>query len=885
MFYTSSVLAFELSSNHYGAFGRLLKGKQTYTPSLVFPFSESIQIDSNFEAHFYSEKLPAILTEDYSKFYLYTKGYHSDYTTILVNDTEIDKSNISVTSFYESGDTIQLVEIEISNVHITADEVALIKVNSNTNTPFWIFQERISNHFNIYPTQIVTRKDNGDFYRRYTVESHCLEPVNHVSVELRTHTIDLTFKEGFQIQVFDLPLIDKTATYSAKVFVNGLLYGTEDIYESKWEENSVHLIPVISSAQVNDFTSEYPFEMDNKNNEWTPLLTDHETFSRQINYSIDIENSRYQENIGFLQEEDIRSFSSIWFDKPYPSRDVLGRMMDVNIKTLGYFQKETFGYPETYFKADNMAYVYEDAASRELLIYKQFNSVKYTSLTNLDEHILRHEYKLRTKKHPFKQSLIFIHLNTQDDLKFLNVYINQWNENYQSPTLSIDNFNQFGRLFLNRNRTRLSHKVQVESPFRLNYNTLEAFEVNTNWISTLSQSSHPTLKSNEISVFNPNSTSFEGIIQFNHDSDFKSAQLSDGTPLKLQKHSTNTYFAFLPKMEPYEIKTLSLKTSGSSQKGKSYFLGLNKRSGVVNWQYKGHKLAKKRQDLFVPLFRNKMDEASLRIDDGYLKKKGPLFTEYERRIVTDQGTQMTLNTLVFNDLPMVKYLYNASIAERDHISTHIQFNYPSIPSQYSIDRVYKEEYGYSKFGNHNVLESKHSIFLLNKTKILLSSPQRLRWQYNGITFNTNGVGFIESSTFPNQLNLLISGQITSDGNLQLTESHYELNVLLGDENSEMEMPQVQPLCMEELSIKQKELTLFKIDNQQIHIVNIHATEKNNQFILELKNTSDIAENATFTPRRNKSTVYECLFSGKKTGIIKGKMRFEPQELKTIRISL
>jgi len=69
------------------------------------------------------------------------------------------------------------------------------------------------------------------------------------------------------------------------------------------------------------------------------------------------------------------------------------------------------------------------------------------------------------------------------------------------------------------------------------------------------------------------------------------------------------------------------------------------------------------------------------------------------------------------------------------------------------------------------------------------------------------------------------------------------------------------------------------------VVNIHPTEKENQYIIELKNISDHIENTNFTPRRQKSTVYDCLFSGKKTGIVKGKIKFEPQELKTIRISL
>ena len=885
VFFASSTFAFELSSNHYGAFGRLLKGKQTYQPSYVFPFTDAIQVDNNFQANFYTEKLPPILTENHSKFYFYAKDFNTENVQVFINSVAIPDSNTLVKSYSKYNDEIQLVEVKVSNEVLTADEAAEIKIFSTSSLPVYIYKETVSNHFEIYPSQTVFKKD-GDFYRTYAILSHCIESLNSVSIEFRNQTFDIHFNEGFTIQTIDLPLVDKEAIFTAKVFVDGLLYGDEEVKTQRWMNKSIHLIPLISPNKIQNISSELPVELSNTVN-WNPEYFDNELYSRQVNYSVYVEHPEYKSQIGFLQEKDILKYSTIHMDKPYPSRDELSRMMDVNIKTLGYFQKERFGYPDTYFEPQNMAYIYEDGASRELLVYKQYNAVRYLSDKQLEDALLYHEYKLTKSGFPFNQSLLFVDISNQSDIGKVQSFINKRNKGYQSPMLSLDNFNQFGKLFTNRNRTKLAHKVQTESPYRLSYNQTKQFDVKSHWSSVLSDQPADILNGNTFSVFNPGSDSYDGIITFRHNSNtLKSAEWSDGTPVKIQKYKPNHYFMQVSDLKPFEVKRLSVSERILNVKSKPQFLSIHKRTGVINWQYKGNKISRKKENLFVPVFKIGLLSDSLRLDEGYLKTKGKLFTEYVNKVQTKSGSEITINTYVFNDLPLVKYMYQIT-SKHDRESTHIQFNYPQSPGQYSIDRIYKEEYGFSKYGNQNVLESDESIFLINKTKILLSSPQNLRWQYNSITYNTNEVGYIESSTYPNQMFLLVSGDIHDVDTKNSLEKRgtYELDVRLGDENDNMTLPKDIPFCIEHLRLKQKELQLFKVDNSKVRVVNIHQTEKDNQFVLELKNTSDVEENATFTPRRNKSTVYECLFSGKKTGIVKGKLKFEPQELKTIHVSL
>lgn len=883
MFCSSSMFAFDLSSNHFGAFERLLKGRQTYKPSLVFPLSSAIQVDSNYSAEFYSEKLPPILTEHYSKFYLYTKGLQIESTTISINNSIIEDSNVSIVQYYEHNDSIQVTEIKVSNAIIQADEVSKITVKSDNDLPFWIYKKKISNHFKIYPSQIISKID-GDFYREYTVVSHCFKNYDNVSIELRNHRIDLQFEQGFQIQTFKLPLIENKNVYNAQIFVNGLLFGHEEINEPTWVENSIHLIPVVHHSKINHFSSNYPLEINNSNSEIEISDLNHETFSRELNYSIYPSRQGYSSTVGFLQEENINKFSTVWLDKPYPSRETLGRLMDLNVKTLGYFQRDLFGYPEHYNNQNNIAYFYEDAAERELLVYKQYDATEYKSKHQLEDYIRYHEYDLGSKLHPYNQSVLFIHVESENDIESLNSFIDSWNSSKQSPQLSLNNFNQFGTLFKNKNRTKINRSVKVESPFRQEYNFAENSDKRSNWPVILSNG-NKLLSNNTISVFNPSSSPFEGIVEFKHASTLlKSAKWKDGTPLKLQHYESNTYYIQIDELDPFEIKTIMLSEQGVKTKGKLNYLGINKRSGIVNWQYKGNRLSKKKQDLFVSHIKDQNDDL-MRSDKGKLKNKGVLFSNYERLIVDTNGQELQVNTLVFNDAPKVKYLYRLrpNMSVLDH-SIHIQFNYPVIPLKYSIDRLYKEEFGYSKYGNVNVLESEESIFLFDNTKVLISSPQFLKWQYNGITYNTNEVGFIESSTFPLQLYLLVFGNLESNI-LKEDEYMYELNVLLGSENEDLIIQKQEPIFMESLRLKKPDLILFKIDNKKIKVVNIHPTEKENQYIIELKNISDHIENTNFTPRRQKSTVYDCLFSGKKTGIVKGKIKFEPQELKTIRISL
>lgn len=884
VFFTSSMFAFELSSNHYGGFGKLLKGKQTYLPSMVFPFSEAIQVDSNFEAIFYTEKLPSILTENHSKFYLYTTKYQSEFTDITINGIEIPDSNISITPFYKDQNQVQLVELKVSNAIIIADEVAKINVKSHSDVPFWIYQQHISNHFEIFPTQIVFKK-NGNFYRKYALISQCSESIKAISIEFRNQTFDVQFKAGYQLQTFELPLIDKEAIFTAKVFVDGLLYGTEDVKTQGWIEHSIHLIPIIKGNHVQDWSSEIPLEINQPSLDVSHV--DHEVFSRQVNYSIQIDQNAYRNQLGFLQEEDILKYSTILYDRPYPSRAELGRMMDLNIKTLGYFQRERYGYPESYTTKDNMAYLFEDAASRELLVYKQYNSIVYKSKKQLEDHIIEHEYKLKNNTFPFKQSALFVEFDDQNDVNELNKSINHWTQNHQSPFLSIDNFNQFGKLFVNKNRVKLAHHVQSESPFRINYDVTDKFSVDDNWRSTLSMepSLDKEINDSKFSVFNPNSDKYSGIMSITHRSTMLThAEWKDGTPVKLQQYKPNHYYVLVEDLNPFELKTLKVFERTANTMVKPKIFSMHRRTGLINWQYKGHKLSKRKEDLFVPIIKNGLNTVSLSSDKGFLKQRGILFSEFEKEIITDNGAQIQINSYVFNDLPLVKYTYRVQPANIGN-STHIRFNFSVAPTQYSIDRLYKEEYGFSKFGNHNVIESEQSVFLINKTKIVLSSPQNLRWQYNAFTYNSNEVGFIRPSTYPNQMYLLVSGDLNGNISDQKAERIYELDVLLGDENEDIELPQTLPICMDNLRLKQSELELFKLDNSNIQVVSIHPTEKSNQFVLELKNTSDGFENTTFTPRKNKSTVYECLISGKKIGILKGKIEFTPQELKTIRISL
>ncbi len=884
MFCTSSMFAFELSSNHYGAFGKLLKGKQTYSPSLVFPFSEAFEIDSNFKTVFYTEKLPPILTENHSKFYLYARNFNSEFLELSVNGIRINDSNITVTTFSKYQDQINLVELNVDNTVINADEVAKIEVQSYSDNPIWIYKETISNHFNIFPTQIISRKEDG-FYRKYAVISQCSEDISNISIELRNQTLDFNFKQGYQIQMFELPLIDKTSIFKAKVFVGGLLYGTEEIKTQPWVENSIHLIPILSANRVKDYSADYPIELSEiEQIDFTNF--DRESFSRQVNYSIDITNGTYPNKIGFLQEKDVLKYSSILYDKPYPSRMMLSRLMDLNIKTLGYFQRETYGYPESYNHSKNVAYIYDDGSSRELLVYKQYNSVKLKSDEDLEKRLIHHEYKLTQNKFPFKQSIVFVEIEDQDDLKRVGSFIDRWSKTYQSPALSIENFNQFGKLFLNRNRTRLDHKVQVESPYRLQYKNTPVFRVENNWISMLSDMENKVVRNSQFSVFNPGSNVYSGIISFQHTSNSLShAKWKDGTSVKLQKYKANHYFALVSDLNPFEVKTLIVSEGSINSKSKPQFSSINRKSGLINWKYKGNRISKKKEDLFVPIFKDGLNTDEIKTIEGYLKNKGSLFSEYIRHITTVGGTQIEINSYVFNDLPLVKYKYKVKTESVNH-STHISFNLPLTPSQYSIDRLYKEEYGYSKFGNHNVLESDQSIFLLDKTKLLLSSPNHLRWEYNSTTFNTNETGFIERSTYPNQMYLLVSGSIEPHiYNTPEKEVVYEFDVVLGDENAEMVYEKQLPICMDEIKLKKLEIELFKLDNTNIKVVNIHPTDKESQFVIELKNTSHVSESTTFTPRRNKSTVYNSLFTGKKIGIIKGKLKFEPQELKTIRISL
>ena len=879
----SSLFAFELSSNHYGGYGKLLKGKQTYKPSKVFPFNDAIQVNADFKSIFYTEKLPAILTEDISKFYLYTKGFKLEETQIMINDTLIDHKNISIEEYYKNEDTLQVVEIIVSNKFIRADEAALVTVTSSLKESLWIYRENISNHFTIFPTQIVYKKKEG-FVRTYALISHCTEKLEHLSIDLRNTTFKFNLNKGFQIQTFTLPLLDKNAEFTAKVLVNGLVYGTEDIIVKPWEENSIYLIPYIDAKYVSNYSSEWPLEINPLGLDLNVSELNHDEFSRLINYSIDPSSDLYRDYIGFYQEEDVFRYSTLLFDQPYPSRLELNRMMDLNIKSLGYFQREKHGYPETYFNANNTAYVYEHS-ERELLIYKQYARVEYKDY--LEHDIIYHTYKLSLNHFPFKQSLIFVDLTSVEEAEKLKNFVYAWNDKYQSPQLNLSNFNEFGRLFMNRNRTKLDRKIQVESPYRLSYRLDDIQILKPNWESILNQSPSNETYVLKKRVFNPSSESFSGIISIKHPStSLAYAQWSDGTRIKLQQYKTNHYFVHLPEIKPFEIKTLVLvENAASGYKSKSNYLSIHKRTGVVNWQYKGNKLAKKKQKLFAPVFYNGVTSIEPISNEGYFKGKGDVFSEYERSMVTKDGQKIIINTFVFNDIPMVKYQYKITPGE-SQISTHLNFNFLMAPTQYSLDRIYKEEFGYSKFGNHNVLESDQSIFLINKTKMLLSSPQNLRWQYNNITYNTNDVGFVEPSTFPTRLNLLLDGELNHQrGHSYKNTEFYTLDVLLGEENENLAISKTPPIVLDYKKRSKSDLKIFRLDNDRIEVVNIHPTEKGNQYVLELKNTSDSFENANFTPAKNKSTVYECYFSGKKTGIIKGKIEFAPQELKTIRITL
>lgn len=884
---TSSVFAFELSPNHFGGFGKVLKGKSVYKPSQVFPFYDALTINSNIEGEFYSETLPSILTEDSSKFYLYAKDFNAGLSEIYINNHRVDLDQITVSSFRKHNDEIELIELLVSNTILKADEPAIIRMTTDSDKACYVYQVNVSNQFTIFPTQHVIQKSDR-YYRTYALMSHCPNGQNGVTIELSNQTFDFDLNKGYQLQTFELPLVNKQTSYRAKIWVNGLLYGKEDIEVTPYLDHQIHLIPVISSSRLTNYSSEYPLEVQIDKNNFSSLPLDHESFSRQVNYSIQESESTYPEQIGFLQEESILKYSTILQDKPYPSRKELNRMMDINIKTLGYFQRDKYGYPDAYFSPGNTAYIYENA-NRELLVYKQYNSVNYQSIDDLKEAIIHHEYKLSQEEFPFKQNLLFIHIESEDVLKELNSFINTWNTRFQSPQLTLSNFNQFGKLFVNRNRTKLDRKVNVESPFKLNYTPeVESVHENADWKSVLSNTDAPLLQSNDLMVFNPLARTFGGVVEFKHESNTLTyATLLDGTHVNLQQYKPNHYYILIPEIKAFELKKIQLHTSISTNKKKikSHYLAINKRSGIIQWQFNGNKFSKKKEALFVPSFNLGITNVPNSFNEGYLKQKGTVFTEYERLIKTDNGDELKVNTFVFHQIPLVKYKYSIK-SEHPKSSLHTQLNFLQTPTQYSIDRIYKEEHGYSKFGNHNIIESEASIFLVNKTKILLSSPQKLRWEYNSHTFNTNEVGFVESSTYPTHFNMLLSGTIDQTLDMNTDKSNfYELDVVLGDENDQLEDPLYTPFLFEPSKQLSKDIQLFKIDNTQIEVVAIHPTEKDNQFFVELKNTSDNYENTSFTPRKHKSTVYECLFSGKKTGIVKGKLEFEPQELKTIRFSL
>lgn len=880
--YSSSTFAFDLSSNHYGAFGQLIKGKQTYKPSQVFPFSEALQINATHESVFYTEKLPSILTEDISKFYFYAKKFDINTTSIYINDVLIDNQYITITNFIQNADTIQLLEFITSNEVITADQASKVKITSNSNQSFWIYQVHISNHFNIFPTHRVYNKD-GVNYRQFALFSHCNEDINNIRIELPNNTLNFNFKKGFQQQIFELPLEHQSMTYNAEIFVKGLLFGKEEINVPSLKENNIHIIPIISPSHLSHYSSEIPFELQtNKPMDVSDLKGD--IFSRQINYSIHSNSEHYDKEIGFLQERSIFKYSTIHFDSPYPSRDELNKMIDLNIKTLGYFQREKYGYPVNYFTQKNMAYLYQEA-DRNLLVYKQYNSIKYNGINNLNDALIFHEYQLSLIDFPFQQSLIFVFVNSTKDLIAINQYINTKNRTFQSPQLSINNFNQFGKLFLNRNRTKLDYKVKIESPFKLDYSPSTVVKKNT-WAPILSNELPELHKDLQLEVFNPNSTHFSGITSFKHQSNkLTYAEWTDGTIIKLQQYKPNHYFILLPSIKPFEIKFIKLfENNLTSNKHKPLFLSMNKRNGIIHWQYKGNKLTRKKENLFIPIFNQGISHTPIKNSNGKLIQKGSVFTEYSKSLTTDNDNQIKINTYVFNDLPYVKYNFEIEI---DNISSsHLFFNTLEPPTQYSIDRVYKEEFGYSRFGNHNSIESNHSIFLINKTKVLLSSPQNLNWEYNTMTYNTNEVGFIERNTYPTRFNLLLAGQLNKDLKSSTAEPmHYELDVRLAGENDDIELPKKHPIFLKIKREYKSESKLFNIENSKIEVVNIYPTEKDSEFILELKNSSDSPENTTFTPRRKKSTVYYCLFSGKKTGIVKSKIEFKPKELKTIRFRL
>ncbi|MGB0871320.1 MAG: hypothetical protein ACPGSD_17155 [Flavobacteriales bacterium] len=864
---------FELSSNQFSGYQTTIRGKEIFDHNATYFLNEALMIESGVPSTFSSEPLPPILLQEESKFYFYVNAFNPNDIHILADGRKVESHQLELHTVFQKKDTLHILEIRIPNHLLKANKAVTFECSHQLKEPVLIYKQAISQNLSLSALPLVYKKD-GDLFQKIAIKTSCIDSVSNLEIVFGTHKKTFDITPGFDIMFFDIPIIDRNETLSYELWINGISWGEEDIHFKRWNTPEIHLTPYISAKNIDLSAINYPVEINS-------LYKAHylQNPNKETHFSVEL-NSAYQHVIGRMQEQGITSFSAFNLKQTNYTRAELNKYNALNVETLGQFASKPYAAPTENNK--NWAYLFTNGW-KDLLVYKQYNTVKAYKTSHLLNAIAYHLIQLDENHFDFNKSHIFIPIYTQKQLEDLKNTVITFADQYHSPFIKLSSFKTFGKSFRSTYKSTLKKTDQIESPFLLSYP--ENKTLTTNRFQPICSDLKETLTSYKIQIFNPLPYAFSGIVNIKHRStDIESARDKDQNNIPIQKTKDGEYILDVAHIAPFQMLNIVLSDNSLQTKGKLKVQGLkpHKKSGIINWNTDGSKISKKKQALFIP---------ELVLENGETPKlskktkvmQGPVFYEVLDDYFNQDSLLFSVSKRIFHNKNHVQY----KITEQNNISNsslHVKLNQLVGITKYSIDRVFDKELGYSEQSNFNVLQSKESVFLYDDTKLVLNSDQGLNWQYNSTVYNPFKVGYLDRSSFPRNLKLLIRGSVLQTNKTNKTDS-YTFDVIKRKEKEQSSLKQNKLIIQNNDSKVNYKTPLFNINNANITIVGMYETDKNGQVVLELKNTSSRTEKAQVTPRKPKSKVYHCHYSGKKTGIVKDKLQFEPFEIKTIRITL
>jgi hypothetical protein len=653
-----------------------------------------------------------------------------------------------------------------------------------------------------------------------------------------------------------------------------------------------------------------------------------------------------EEGLGLLEESGAQSITQVQIDPSGMDARYLEYLLDRKITEIGVFQNNTYRTRPQYFEKFKKPYFYYSPyKTKPLLVYNQNDAVYYKKSQHAlnAQTIANHQHVLKAKSFKYPNSLLRL-IPTEGKIDSdISEFINTWNKEHKSPKLILSGFNGFAEQFRKVSGNKLKKSSQLENAFwaeqilndHTNYSTendffqqvsdqdrLQAVLKKTNerkdvlaslrnyWdgrtsniqYKSLHNGNHPKERiknlnqiiGDKVKVYNPLSYTRSTLVKLPLTGKFLSAFYND-VEIPFQRISDSTVLVYMDQFEGHSVREIRFtKNKGEEFNFPPIKIEYDSKRGIhqLKSPLTEENILEDKSGLFQLNYiigrhpkKNQITEKYT----GFLKlADGPLCTIYEVHSEFN-GIECIKEIYLYHPTGEIKTNIQLKSLPSEDFSVHMLHNYNLPGNNFStVQHMFElERHTYNNKGNVNYFTSPYFNLHNQNTQLEFYCNNNSFWQIGEIAVDPKSYGWRSEVGYNDKYyTYLISNYF---GYQKPNQDSYTNEFLCrisnpAKANTNYLLDNQYPVIVFTEGYPLKSDKVFEWKNPMLLIQQMYPHKEGKGIVLEVKNLSYEAQKMKIDwngKRRYKR--YSIDNSDKKTGILKGDIKWEPYEL--IRILL